>query len=842
MKQRLIIIFILMSITATATAAAGKYGLRFMSHEVPAKERTTLDLLDGEPVDLGKTLTLKFHMDVRNSPVYGCILHIRFNNGKTAALLFTPQDDNTTFNPALMIDDKFYAIDYKLSNPNPMSDIPVSIAITPRENRITVAFDGKERTITSDLKQCVSASVSFGNQRPKGGSADVAPIDIYDVEIERDRKPLYFWELKNHQDSITTDKLQGKQATAVNGYWLQDDHTTWKTAFSHHDMNDTQHTYNHLTHTLYIINDDSLVAWNAATGKCSATAVKGHRAMTKSKYFYSNDRTGMLYSYNLEKKLIAQMNPDEATWTNGTEETDDAMYYNHAVASHGGDTLFVFGGYGFYRFHNGLYMLNTATNEIKQLKLHSPAPEPRVAAGMAWVGDKLYLFGGYGNKSGKQEMTGRFFYDFWEIDLATLKAKKLWETEKSKDNFMVASQLIYDSSEQAFYAATTQKYIIKFNTKQPGWQVVTNKIPIIFEYNVLNYSLYRDDTLGRIIAVTDCYVTDKGSSVNVFTIDLPLMQEAISADSTPAPGATQRKWWIWAVTALLIIIAVGAAAVAMRRRKAARDGKMPFTPEEDIIQPSQPIVPAAEKYYERGVSEIRMLGEFAVSDKQGNDITTKFSQRSRDLLTVLLLSSVLKEKGIENNLLDEVLWEDKNRDAARNNRNVYMRKIRILLQDIGNIDIISDKVNYKANIGSDVLFDFGEANRLMDAIENGEAGEELTDRVLELLQRGPLLPMQPLVWLDDVKSNYSNRAICLLKSLAIRATRQGDDTQLYHIAEAIMAHDPFNEEALALQCHILCKRRTTGLAKHLYNKFCKTYRQSMGEPYEKSFSEVCKGL
>lgn len=324
-------------------------------------------------------------------------------------------------------------------------------------------------------------------------------------------------------------------------------------------------------------------------------------------------------------------------------------------------------------------------------------------------------------------------------------------------------------------------------------------------------------------------------------------------------SAGNGNWWLWAIVVVVVILLVVAAVLA-RRRKITKEKKLLIEQqfaakqnrEETERKTEQTLAGTSSSlgrittnstkhYYDGHTSEIRMLGEFLVFDRHGNDITSKFTPRTRNLMMMLFLHSATKDKGIEIRQLDEALWPNMNDEAARNNRNVYMRKLRVLLEEVGYIEITNDKINYKVTFGTGTLFDFREANAIMDAIDAGDNDDTLLQRILELLLRGPLLPNNSTEWLDDLKANYSNRALTLLHRLASRAFDEGKYDLAYNLADAIMVHDPFSEEALAMQCQILCKRKTVGIAKILYDKFCKTYQQAMGEQYEKTFAEVCKG-
>lgn len=66
---------------------------------------------------------------------------------------------------------------------------------------------------------------------------------------------------------------------------------------------------------------------------------------------------------------------------------------------------------------------------------------------------------------------------------------------------------------------------------------------------------------------------------------------------------------------------------------------------------------------------------------------------------MLLLYTEKDKRGILAKRLDYMIWADKNEDAARNNRNVYLRKLRALLEKVGQIEILNDKSFYSIKCG-----------------------------------------------------------------------------------------------------------------------------------------------
>lgn len=55
-----------------------------------------------------------------------------------------------------------------------------------------------------------------------------------------------------------------------------------------------------------------------------------------------------------------------------------------------------------------------------------------------------------------------------------------------------------------------------------------------------------------------------------------------------------------------------------------------------------------------------------------------------------MLNTEKDNRGITSKKLDDLLWGDKNEKSARNNRNVSISRLRLLLEKVGNIQIVND--------------------------------------------------------------------------------------------------------------------------------------------------------
>ena len=107
---------------------------------------------------------------------------------------------------------------------------------------------------------------------------------------------------------------------------------------------------------------------------------------------------------------------------------------------------------------------------------------------------------------------------------------------------------------------------------------------------------------------------------------------------------------------------------------------------------------------------------------------------------------------------------------------------------------------------------------------------------MELLLRGVMLPNVEEDWVDSFKNDFSNRTIDFLTGLL----RNSDlsDTFLLRIADTLFQHDFINEDALRVKCSILYKQGKKGLAKTVYDAFCKDYQSSLGTSFPTSMLDL----
>lgn len=129
--------------------------------------------------------------------------------------------------------------------------------------------------------------------------------------------------------------------------------------------------------------------------------------------------------------------------------------------------------------------------------------------------------------------------------------------------------------------------------------------------------------------------------------------------------------------------------------------------------------------------------------------------------------------------------------------------------------------------------------RYLNEIMNEQSlSQKNLNKLLELLLRGTLLPNLETDWVDNFKSNFSSQTIDILTRLLNDKTYDFDNKFKLQIADTLFLHDYINEDALYTKCSILCNSGKRGLAKNIYDNFCKEYHNLLDTDYKYSLSDV----
>lgn len=834
------------------------YGLSLKSHSVPGIERTTLYLDDNQPFSIKNDFIISFQMYVRaNEHDFGTILHLHTNTNQFIRFSFVAGEERHF--PALVLNEGIININSPIEREKWLD---VSLHLRLKDNVIEIDYDNKKISAMAPLQGVKSVTALFGQM--KEYLSDVAPIDLRNVTITQDGKQIREWKLWKHNDTVCYDEIEGAVARAIHPVWLIDNHIEWRLVHQAKIPGKLDVAFNAREALFYLVRSQSIDVLDENGTLQKEIAIRGgYPAVEFPNHLLYDTLSNKLVSYYPKKGITSRFSFDTERWSNEIRNTEEASNYNHARTFNPADSSFYFfGGYGFYQYRNDLYRMKYSTNQIEQVEYERPL-YPRYSAAMAIVGDELYIFGGRGNKYGKQELSSHYYWGLCAINLKNKQSRIVWQkNQPQEEGTIMASTMYFEPSDSSFYAVSTNKggVLWKISMKDSVYSEVSKPIYNESTYQDSDFSLYTSPSHGKLFLVLDKILSNHTHELAIYSINMPLVNEVDIRQST-AGESINNRWYLYAIGILLLLVLAG--FVLYRFKYNGKNKKAPATkkgtektvattgkvqsqsdvpesktiPKKEWMQESETIFTETVNYYDRSRASISLLGCFNVRDKDGNDITSNFTPRLKHLLILLILYTEKNAQGILASKTTEILWPEKEETAARNNRNVNLRKLRVLLESIGDMEVMIENNFLRIKWGTGVFCDYHTLITCTKQFEQ-EKSEELLNRILEILLYGPLLPNTILDWLDDFKDDYSSYSIDLLKNLLDIEISRNHQDMIIRLADIMFLHDPLNEEALAAKCSVLVTQGKKGIARNLYDRFCKEYHDSMGETYKVPFADL----
>ncbi len=496
------------------------------------------------------------------------------------------------------------------------------------------------------------------------------------------------------------------------------------------------------------------------------------------------------------------------------------------------EQVILFGGYGFYRYSSVLFIHSIDSISWQQKDL-SHLIEPRYLAAMGYLGEsKILLLGGYGSKSGRQEGNPENYYDLHCIDIEKMSSRKLWGFSNEKVEAF-GNAMVVDRDKEHIYAlsfandrAFSQIRLNRFGIERPDRIYMADSIPYQFHDTSSYCTLFYNQGTTELVTVL-AYQNGIGKTcVEVYTLGYPVLCLSDVLQSVPEKHSTG---WIW----LILIIGIGGTLAVLailwkrKQKNVVRKDENSFytieVKEKELIQPSF----------------IRLLGGFQVNDSEGHDITSRFTLILRSLFVYMLLYSYKNANGITSEQLNEIFWSDMDKSNATNNRNVNISKLRLLLKEIGGINISYKNSYWYMTIDSSVNCDYIEICDLLRMLKGGnEINVGLLNKITELGSRGELLPDITEEWADKFKSEY----LILLSDVLLNAyefvKKSKDLMLLLKLSETMLSCDSIDETAIQNKCYALYHLGKKGLAKQCYENFCAEYIRVLGVKPDFNYTDI----
>lgn len=189
---------------------------------------------------------------------------------------------------------------------------------------------------------------------------------------------------------------------------------------------------------------------------------------------------------------------------------------------------------------------------------------------------------------------------------------------------------------------------------------------------------------------------------------------------------------------------------------------------------------------------IYLFGAFTVIDSKGEDITSCFSPKLKEVL-ILIISRTVYSGGISSEKLSSLIWPDYMWENSKNIRNVTISSLRKALSGVNGLKIEFENGKYRAAIEDTCFCDLAEFSSIFK-----NPSREDVDLMIGILNRGVFLKDISTEVSDELKANTENEIIDFLEIQMPYYYQTGNYARASYLARILLESDPVHEKAIAI--------------------------------------------
>ncbi|MCX6326769.1 MAG: galactose oxidase [Bacteroidia bacterium] len=697
--------------------------------------------------------------------------------------------------------------------------------------------DDTGANLTGDVKILFGAN-DFSHIK----TTDLPSMNIKDICIYEKGKLKYNWPLDEIEGNYAKDKIQKKIAEIKNPVWLKPEHSNWQKVYSSTLTGNCEIAFNRQEEKIYLIGDDQMFIYSVKNNNSEAVNYqnKAKNLLAGRQAIYDPD-TKSIFSYDIDQKTVSEFDFNTHTWHQEDPKNTLATVYLHhnQYYSQSEKSLYIFGGYGQHEYKNLIQRFEFNTGNWETIKPTGDIFNPRYLASAGELNDTIFILGGYGSLSGQQILNPQNYYDLMAFSIKEHKFKKLYNFVPNTEDICFSNSMVIDPVKRTFYALSFPvfKYdgylqLIKGSLQKPELKPIAGKIRYLF-HDVRSFStLFCCESSKKLIAATLLLNKQNQSEINLFSISLPPNEN--TNEQKTEHNINSRWFWLLAFLGIIPVF-------YFLFLKLFRNGKNANVPDHlnsglshaPILNEHEADVAEKETYY----NSVLFFGGFQVFNKKGTDITLRFTPLLKELFLLIWLYSIKNNKGISSEKLTELLWFDKDKNHACNNRAVNIAKLKQIIAEIDTCSLSHKTAYWKIEFNESVVF-----NDYLECIKITGNKKTLTkekiNKLIVLVNTGAFLMNSDYEWLDEFKADISNTIIDILIEFASIQKIEEDPDFILHLADSIFNCDIVNEEAMILKCKSLTLLGKHSLASNTYTKFSKDYKILYDQCYNKSFNEI----
>ena len=836
MKNKRLLLLLVCCIGVSFAFAKAKEitnGLLFTSSTDLINNRTSLLLFDDKPEKFKDSFSISFDLSIWDIKQFGYVLRVVNDRKEEVDFVFVNfyGEDNMYLDFHSPITHKSVPIPISKEDIKQKKWIPLRLEFDLVNDQATIfSKDSVYRCQPIGLTNPSVLKFAFGLY---GLNLDVPQMAIRNIRIEHNDKALYSFPLNESSGNEIHDANKKIRGLVSNPQWLINRHYHWEQLTCLSSDYAAGITYDSEQDRLFIVNKESIIVYDPSSEIKETKSLQGNPFPVYSgESLYSNNKC---YVYNINKAdtstitmAVVDMNNYQIVQQAPKAFPHSSLHHHDVFFGENENELYLFGGFGNYAYSNTLYKYNISENNWDTVSLAGDYIMPRSfsASGKGPSPTEVFIFGGFGNESGRHEHGGRNLYDFFSIDLKTQEVKKRWEVKPvNEEIFVPCGNLIFDKDQSCFYTlcyphhlATTTLLLYKFNTNDGSYEIVSDSIPIVPEQVNSKVYLFYNETRESFYAATREFVNDTTSEVKVYSLLAPPVTRA-QLSTYNKQGSNNTLWLILSGSLSFILLLF----ILWKRKQIFNKKRL------------EKLKPGKKELYDLAeyTTVVNVFGDFKVYDKKRQDITYRFSQKIKYLFAIILLHSK-ENAGISTERITSELWPDKDVNSAKNIRGVTINRLRSILADMQGITLIHQNSQWFFSFDPSFYCDYNESIQLMNQLEtsSGEAHKEQMDKLIHIHKKGVLFPNMKGNWLDNCKRDYENKFESILKSYIHFLDSNKSYPELIAASEAYFVIDPLDKEIMNLTLKAYNKLGKKDQARIFFDKFKRTYKELLGEEYE----------
>lgn len=817
-------------------------GLFFSAHEVIQDKRTSLNLTPHTPFNLSDKFTIEFEANFRQDDgFYGYVFRLLGDDDVNIDLISNLASSISNF---WLVYKEQTLISFKKEQlPDVDYDqwIHIQVDIQTTTSEISLSINGiKQNVQLPEVLNTHLFNLIFGAIRHSHFvSADVCPMSLRNIRILNNGKLCKYWKLSEHLYNKVYDEIENAEAEVYNPVWIIDKHVKWK-KIKEFDVNNLMgSTHDRKNRRLFFVNDREMFCIDLKNGDVDTISYLKNRLYDDEheRQIIYNEYFDQIWSYDFDIDKINYFDFETKEWSEPGERTVPSRHaHQNRFISPIDSSIISILGYGHYIYSGEVHHYN------KNLKLwekidRSDQIEPRYLSGATLINDQqAIVFGGFGNKTGRQELSPKFYYDLFYFDLNDFSFQKILTFPTPETHFVPCQSLIFDKDSNCFYTLTynrvhhnTNLRLGRFNIDNANYFFYNDSIPYSFLDIESWTTLFLDEKESQLIA----YITT-GPKVEIYSIAYPPLLEQDVLQKIEKENSFLFRYWHWLIPVLLLFAGF-IYYLSKRKRVEIADA----FPEKTIeITPTESLVDNERNK----PASIYLLGNFKIIDSAGCDITSTVTQTTTQLFLLLLMTTIKNGKGITSQELKNILWFDKDDNSARNNRNVYINKLRSILKTFEELKVINDGINQTIQGLENVFCDYERVLRLINVLKKSDTAfnKNALNELVDLALTGKLLTYVQYEWLEPYQTKYSDSLIGLMLQCAKNEEVKKDLNLLLKIADVILLHDHIDEDAISIKSYALFKMGRKNQALQAFNKFTTDYESLLATKSHLIFDDLIK--